>query len=31
MGPWTAFIIMVSFAVLTAILAFVAGALKGEE
>ena len=32
MGPWLAFIIMTAFAILTAILAFVAGALKkGEE
>ncbi|RMA93243.1 hypothetical protein CLV39_1304 [Hydrogenothermus marinus] len=31
-GPWEAFIIMTIFAIVTAVLAFVAGALKkGEE
>ncbi len=30
-NPWTAFIIMSGFALLTAVLAFLAGALKKEE
>jgi len=31
-GPWTAFIVMTIFAVLTGVIAFISGALKkGEE